>query len=112
MKNIKNINNLKLLIKQFFRKWIINHIKLYKKWKIYSRTRNKKENSEAEYFYILFKGSVTREGKRLRDLEKGSFFWSISLLSENKKRSASVVVVSNSTCNLIPKQYSKILLNN
>ena len=100
MKNIKNINNLKFFIKQFFRKWIINHIKLYKKWKIYSRTRNKKENSEAEYFYILFKGSVTREGKRL------------SLLSENKKRSASVVVVSNSTCNLIPKQYFNILLNN
>ena len=42
-----------------------------------------KEGTDVDYFYILFKGSVTvsRKGKRLRDLEKGSFFGQLGLIS-------------------------------
>ena len=119
----KNINNLKTLVKKLKKVPLLNNlsenelltISNYIKIEKYIQGQEIiKENTEAEYFYILFKGSVTisREGKRLRDLEKGSFFGQLSLLSENKKRTATVVAITNSTCYLIPKQYFNILLNN
>ena len=119
----KNANNLKLLVKKLKKVPLLsnlteNEIKIIstnlKTEKYVQGQEIIKEGTEADYFYILFKGSVTisREGKRLRDLEKGSFFGQLSLLSENKKRTATVVAILNSTCYLIPKENFNIFLNN
>ena len=119
----KNINNLKSLVKKLKKVPLLSHLSENDLLSIANFIKIEKyiqgeviikENSEPDYFYILFKGSVTvsREGKRLRDLEKGSFFGQLSLLSENKKRTATVVAIINSTCYLLPKEHFNILLKN
>ena len=119
----KNANNLKVLIKKLKKVPLLSHLTEDELITISNNIKTEKyvqgqeiikEDTEADYFYILFKGSVTisRGGKRLRDLEKGSFFGQLSLLSENKKRTATVVAILNSTCYLIPKENFNIFLNN
>ena len=119
----KNANNLKLLIKKLKKVPLLSHLtddeimtisNILKTEKYVQGQEIIKEDTEPDYFYILFKGSVTisRGGKRLRDLEKGSFFGQLSLISENKKRTATVVAILNSTCYLIPKENFSIFLNN
>ena len=119
----KNANNIKITVKKLKKvpllsyltdnelKIISNH---FKTEKYIQGQEIIKEGTDSDYFYILFKGSVTvsRNGKRLRDLEKGSFFGQLSLIGENKKRTATVVAIANSTCYLIPKEYFNIFLKN
>ena len=119
----KNANNLKLYVKKLKKVPLLSHLtddeimtisNTLKTEKYVQGQEIIKEGTEPDYFYILFKGSVTisREGKRLRDLEKGSFFGQLSLIEENKKRTATVVSILNLICYLIPKEYFNIFLNN
>ena len=119
----KNANTIKLLVKKLKKVPLLSNltenelksISNYLKTEKYIQGQEIiKEGNDADYFYILFKGSVTvsRKGKRLRDLEKGSFFGQLGLLSENKKRTSTIVAISNSICYLLPKEHFNILLNN
>lgn len=63
------------------------------------------ENTPGDSFYLISKGKVciTQNNKKVRELEEGSCFGEIALISDYETRTASVIAISQVTCYLLSK---------
>jgi len=63
-----------------------------------------KENTEGDKFFLINKGKVkiVRDGKVIRELEKGNYFGEISLLNK-ENRTASVIAIEETICYALSK---------
>ena len=71
------------------------------------------ENTEGETFFLINKGRVriTKNGKFIRDLESGSCFGENVLLSNDTKRSATVIAIDKVVCYILSKSEFDLILD-
>ena len=62
------------------------------------------EDGVVDRFYIITRGTVEiiKNGKKIRDIEKGGYFGQDSIINKVDKRTASVVALTNVSCLSIP----------
>jgi cGMP-dependent protein kinase len=103
----KRMNKLRkiFIFKNLSEKKLLALAQLMKKEKYSENEYIVKENTEGDRFYLINKGVVIilKEGKEIRELEKGNYFGEISLLNK-ENRTASVKAKTQIICYCLSKE--------
>lgn len=72
------------------------------------------ENTPGDSFFLISKGKVciTQNNKKIRELEEGSCFGEIALISDYETRTASVIAISQVICYLLSKSVFESFIDN